>query len=253
MSFLLEFAGRDSSHAQRILAPYLPYLLAGISERFAAERQPSRDPKATKVSSLPPGEPRYGPADLLSPNILFDLKGNGQLDSIVVTDTTGSLLASDLHAALLAAATRGDVFGPYADSSVRTRLDLTVGLGEWTGFANWPAFTLYAPLDRPLRADANNNIGGYPADALGWEGRLLFQFKVDANGRAEPGTAKVLGAENVTWKSDRHRMAFENFKRQVEAALPRMRFTPAESLGCVVDSWAQQEFIFTMKTGPAIP
>lgn len=253
VSFLLEFAGRDSSDAQRILAPYLPYLLAAISERFAAEHQPTRDLTAAKAGALPPGEPRYKPADLLSPNILFDLKGNGQVDSIVVTDTTGSLLASDLRAALLAAAARGDVFGPYADSTVRTRLDLTVGLGEWTGSANFPAFTLYAPLDRPPRADPGNNVGGYPPDALGWEGKLLFQFSVDENGRAVPGTAKVLGAENVVWKSDRYRMAFENFKRQVETSLPRMRFTPAESLGCTVSSWVQQEFVFTMKSGPAIP
>lgn len=253
MTFLLEFARRDSSDAQRILAPYLPYLLAGISERFAADHQPSRDLKATKASMLPPGEPRYGPTDLLSPNILFDLRGNGQVDSIIVTDTTGSLLAVDLKAALLAAAARGDVFGPYADSSVRTRLDLTVGLGEWTGAASWPAFTLYAPLDRPPRADPNNNVGGYPRDALGWEGKLIFQFSVDDNGRAVPGTAKVLGAENVVWKSERYRTAFDNFKRQVEESLPRMRFTPAESLGCIVSSWVQQEFVFTMKSGPAIP
>ena len=32
-----------------------------------------------------------------------------------------------------------------------------------------------------------------------------------------------------------------------------VKLTPAESLGCTVSSWVQQEFVFTMKSGPTIP
>lgn len=252
-SFLLHFASADSTEGRRILEPYLPFLLAGIAERYIAERQPSRDPADKKAKALPPGEPRYGPADVLMPSVLFDLVGNGAVDSIEVVDTTGSPLAADLKAAILAASARGNVFGPYADSSVRTRLELTVGGGEWPNFASWPAFTLYAPVNRPARSDPDNNVGGYPANGLGWDGKLQFQYRVGVDGRAVPGTVSVLGAENVVWKSERYRAAYESFKQQVERALPRMRFTPAEEHGCVVETWVQQEFVFTMKGGPAIP
>ncbi len=186
------------------------------------------------------------------PSVDFDVLGNGAIDSIHIADTTGSVLAADLKAALLAASASGNVFGPYADSSVRTRLTLRVVGGEWRDFAIWPAFTLYTPVARPARADPNNSVT-YPPDGLGWNGTLHLQYMVGQDGRAIPGTTSVLGAENVVWKNERYRAAFESFKEQVERALPRMRFTPAEENGCVVSTWVQQEFVFTMKSGPAIP
>ena len=252
VSVMLDFATRDSSDAQRILEPYLPLLLGGIADAFIAERQPSRVREA-KVKDLPAGEPRYSPKDLRHQQVLFDLLGNGRVDSVVVVDTTGSLLVADLKSALLAAVARGDVFGPYADSTVRTRLELTAGLGEWKGFPAWLAFTLYAPVTRPVRPDYRNPPPDYPPEGLGWNGKLVFQYLVDENGRAVPETAKVLGAEGVVWKSERYRLAFESFRDQVIKSLSRMRYTPQEHLGCVEPSYVQQEFVFTMHGGPAIP
>jgi hypothetical protein len=253
VSFMLDFAVRDSSGAQRILTPYLPFLLGGIADAYVAQWQPSRTREARTVKDLPPGEPRYGPANLVEPSVQFDLLGNWRVDSITVTDTTGSLLAADLKAALEAAASRGDVFGPYADSSVRTRLELTAGLGEWRDFPSWLAFSLYAPVTRGIRADHRNPTPGYPPEGLGWEGKLVFQYLVNEEGRAVPETAKVLGGENVEWKSERYRAAYESFRSRVIASLARMRYTPQEHLGCVTPGYVQQEFVFTMKSGPAIP
>ena len=254
VSFGLWFTSADSS-AKRILGPYLPFLLEGIAKSFAAEWQPSRPVDAKiKVKDLPAGEPRYGPIDLLNPSILFDLVGNGTIDSIVALDTTGSKLSADLKAALMAAAARGDVFGPYADSTIRTRLELTAALGEWgPTFPSWLAFTLYAPVGRPIRPDHRNRTPVYPAEGLGWDGKLVFLYMVDENGQAVVETAKVVGAEGVVWKSERYRLAFEGFRTEVIKALGKMRYKPEERLGCSIAAWAQQEFIFTMKSGPAIP
>ena len=106
-------------------------------------------------------------------------------------------------------------------------------------------FTLYMPVSRPVRADPRNIGPGYPADALEWNVKLLFQYMVDENGRAMPGTATVLGADNTVWESDRQRQAYERFRRQVELALPAMRFTPAELNGCYIRAMVQQQFVFT--------
>ena len=245
ISFALEISPSDSSEAQQRLRPYLPFLLSGIAERWIAEHQPTRDINAPKTKNPPPGEPRYGPADLSSRMVMFDLMGNGTVDSIIVDDTRPSTLMADLKAAIQAAAARGDVFGPYADSSVRTRLGLVAGPGMFMSVLEWPAFTLYMPVGRPARAHPRNTVGGYPVDALEWNGKLLFQYMVDENGRAVAETARVLGAENVVWKSNAQRQAFELFKRQVERALPTMRFMPAELNGCYIKTFVQQEFVFT--------
>lgn len=245
VSLQLAIQPGDTSEAQRRLEPYLPFLLSGIAERYAAEHQPTRDLTVAKTRTLPPGEPRYSPADLTAWMVTFDLKGDGTLDSIAA-DTADLPLIADLKAAILAAAARGDVFGPYADPGIRTRLGLIPSLDDLSDPVGWPAFTLYTPINRPARAHPGNDVGGYPADALGWNGKLLFRYKVNEHGRAVPESAFVLGAEDIIWKSDRHRQAYETFKRQVEKALPTMRFSPAEVHGCYLTTWVQQEFVFSM-------
>ena len=244
VSFALEIEAGDSSEAHKRLRPYLPFLLSGIAERWIAEHQPTRDINAPKTKNPPPGEPRYGPADV-GRMVVIELRGDGTIDRVIADEKMPSTLTADLKAAVLAAAARGDVFGPYADSSVRTRLLLLIGMGEYMPMLEWPAFTLYMPISRPVRADPRNLGPGYPANALEWNVKLLFQFMVDENGRALPETATVLGAEDVVWKSDRERQAFELFKRQVERALPSMRFTPAEMNGCYIRTFVQQEYVFT--------
>jgi hypothetical protein len=244
VSFALEIEAGDSSEAHQRLRPYLPFLLSGIAERWIAEHQPTRDINAPKTKNPPPGEPRYSPADV-GRMVVIELRGDGTVDSVIIDQKRPSSLTADLKAAVLAAAARGDVFGPYADSSVRTRLLLLIGMGEYMPLLEWPAFTLYMPISRPVRAHPRNAAPGYPADALEWNGKLVFQYMVDENGRAVPETAKVLDSEYIVWKSNRQRQAFELFKRQVERTLPTMRFTPAELNGCYIRTFVQQEFVFT--------
>ncbi len=66
------------------------------------------------------------------------------------------------------------------------------------------------------------------------EGVVLAQFVVDANGQFEPGSFKVLRSS--------HRM----FTQAVEAAIPAMRFSPAELRGTPVRQLVQQPFTFSL-------
>ena len=66
------------------------------------------------------------------------------------------------------------------------------------------------------------------------QGEVLAQFIVDANGQFEPGSFKVL------------RSSHDEFTQAVAAALPNMRFTPAEYQGTRVRQVVQQPFTFSL-------
>jgi periplasmic protein TonB len=68
----------------------------------------------------------------------------------------------------------------------------------------------------------------------GITGAVMAQFVVDANGRAEVQTFKVL-------KSDH-----EELSEAVRRSLPDMRFTPAEKGGHKVKQLVQEPFTFTI-------
>ncbi|MCC7053462.1 MAG: TonB family protein [Gemmatimonadaceae bacterium] len=68
----------------------------------------------------------------------------------------------------------------------------------------------------------------------GVEGEALVQFIVDTTGRAELGSFKVLRASH------------DAFGQAVRAALPRMRFLPAEIGGRKVRMLVQQPFAFAL-------
>ena len=68
----------------------------------------------------------------------------------------------------------------------------------------------------------------------GVEGEALVQFVVDTTGRAELGSFKVLRASH------------DAFGQAVRAALPRMRFLPAEIGGRKVRMLVQQPFAFAL-------
>jgi hypothetical protein len=61
--------------------------------------------------------------------------------------------------------------------------------------------------------------------SAGVGGRVLAQFVVDTAGRVEPGSLRVLSTSHP------------QFTAAVEAALPRMRFLPAEAAGRRCGSW----------------
>src|SRR5688500_11003513 len=136
VSVLLEITPDDSSEAQQRLRPYLPFLLRGIAERCVAEHQPGRGINAPKTKDLPPSEPRSGRTDV-GPTLSVDVPGTGTIDSIIVSGRRNTPLTNDLQAAVLAAEARGDVCGPYADPSVRTRRALLAARGDFTTSLNW--------------------------------------------------------------------------------------------------------------------
>jgi periplasmic protein TonB len=70
--------------------------------------------------------------------------------------------------------------------------------------------------------------------SAGVEGEALVQFVVDTLGRAEPGSFRVLRETHAA------------FGESVRAALPRMRFLPAEAGGRKVRMLVQQPFAFAL-------
>ncbi len=69
------------------------------------------------------------------------------------------------------------------------------------------------------------------------EGEVLAQFIVDADGKYEPGSFKVLKSSH------------DLFTQAVKNALPNMRFDPAEVGGRKVKQLVQQPFTFSLSKG----
>ncbi|HEX2779756.1 MAG TPA: TonB family protein [Gemmatimonadaceae bacterium] len=91
-------------------------------------------------------------------------------------------------------------------------------------------------VEKPAEALPGGSRPAYPAplSAAHVEGEVLVQFVVDTAGRVEPGTFKVLETTNAV------------FADAVEAALPGMRFSPAELHGRLVRQLVQQPFVFRL-------
>ena len=107
--------------------------------------------------------------------------------------------------------------------------------GTETTHSDHPMFVFQ--VDKPAAALPGTAQPAYPAmlTASGVEGRALVQFVVDTLGRAELASFKVLVASH------------EAFGSAVRAALPRMRFLPAEAGGQKVRMLVQQQFAFAIK------
>jgi protein TonB len=75
----------------------------------------------------------------------------------------------------------------------------------------------------------------YPANLNGVEGRVLVQFVVGTDGRAEMATFKVL------------RSTDDAFTAAVRAVIPLLRFTPAEASGKKVRQYVQMPFEFRVQ------
>ena len=106
--------------------------------------------------------------------------------------------------------------------------------GTETTHSDEPMFVFQ--VDKPAAALPGTAHPAYPAmlTASGVEGRALVQFVVDTLGRAELASFKVLDASH------------EAFGSAVRAALPRMRFLPAEAGGRKVRMLVQQQFAFAL-------
>lgn len=106
---------------------------------------------------------------------------------------------------------------------------------------------------------AGNRVPDFPMSAMEWEGKLLFQFTIDADGRPVRGSTKVLKAQPLSWRpyvmgaqppgtpSTNINEAFAAFRREVETALRRMQYVPAEYFGCRTATWVSQWFEFRLR------
>ena len=91
-------------------------------------------------------------------------------------------------------------------------------------------------VEKPALAISGSGAPNYPSvlRSTNVQGRVTATFVVDTSGRAEPGTFKALESDH------------ELFTQAVRAALPRMRFIPAEVGGRKVKMWVQQAFEFKL-------
>ena len=91
-------------------------------------------------------------------------------------------------------------------------------------------------VEKAAAAIPGSGAPAYPEmlKSSGVEGEALVQFVVDTTGRAEVGSFKVLRASH------------DAFGQAVKAALPRMRFLPAEIGGKKVRMLVQQPFAFAL-------
>lgn len=91
-------------------------------------------------------------------------------------------------------------------------------------------------VEKAAAAIPGSGAPAYPEmlKSSGVEGEALVQFVVDTTGRAEMGSFKVLRATH------------DAFGQAVKAALPRMRFLPAEIGGKKVRMLVQQPFAFAL-------
>ena len=91
-------------------------------------------------------------------------------------------------------------------------------------------------VEKAAAAIPGSGAPAYPEmlKSSGVEGEALVQFVVDTTGRAELGSFKVLRASH------------DAFGQAVRAALPRMRFLPAEIGGRKVRMLVQQPFAFAL-------
>lgn len=102
-----------------------------------------------------------------------------------------------------------------------------------------PLLGLRLPIRRITRAigpRAGNRAPLYPADLrkAGVEGKTVFEFVVDADGRPDLTTVQVMSA------------TAPQFLKAVLDALPDMRFEPLQVEGCPVPALVQMPFEFTL-------
>jgi protein TonB len=91
-------------------------------------------------------------------------------------------------------------------------------------------------VEKPVVALANSAAPRYPEvlKGAGVEGEVVATFIVDTTGRADVASFKILKSPS------------DLFSAAVRAALPNMRFLPAEAAGKKVKQQVQQSFVFAI-------
>ena len=154
--------------------------------------------------------------------------------------------ALELNPALLDAVARADsmgAFGPLPDYVRGDSLVMRVRLGQSPprGATALPLVAMVVPyvrLDRPAsQIPRAGRPPQYPdvARVQNIEEKLLVQFIVTAEGRADMSTVRFL------------RASYRDFAEAVLHALPTFRFKPAEVGGCPVPQVVQMPFEFSLR------
>ena len=91
-------------------------------------------------------------------------------------------------------------------------------------------------VEKPVMPAPGSPAPRYPEllKSAGVEGEVVASFVVDSAGRADPATFRILKSANAL------------FDAAVKAALPAMRFIPAEVGGRKVKQQVQQPFVFAI-------
>jgi TonB family protein len=98
-----------------------------------------------------------------------------------------------------------------------------------------------AEVDREVQRDPTSAAPEYPPylEENHIEGSLTVEFVVDTTGSPDSTSLKVIHSSHPA------------FEQSLRAALPHMRFVPAELSGRLVRQWVRQEFRFLMPDQPA--
>ena len=98
-----------------------------------------------------------------------------------------------------------------------------------------------AEVERQVQRDPTSAAPAYPPFLMEnhIEGSLTVEFVVDTTGDADSTSLKVIHSSHPA------------FEQSLRAALPHMRFVPAELGGHLVRQWVRQEFRFLMPDQPA--
>jgi protein TonB len=98
-----------------------------------------------------------------------------------------------------------------------------------------------AEVERVVQRDPTSAAPEYPSylQENRIEGSLTVEFVVDTTGSADSASLRVVHSSHPA------------FEQSLRAALPHMRFVPAELGGRLVRQWVRQEFRFLMPEQPA--
>lgn len=117
----------------------------------------------------------------------------------------------------------------------RTVPGTEAGLSEGGGVQ--PVYAFDAQLDRPVERHPTAGAPDYPADLLARriEGYVVAEFTVLPDGRADSASLVIA------------QVSHPGFAEALRAAMPRLRFIPAEHQGRRVSQRVQQRYIFRVE------
>lgn len=206
-----------------------------------------------RVERTADGRARLLPADEIYPPGVtlsvasFSLRHDGSLTNVDLSRVVHDGFRAALQARFDSIAARGGV-GGFDSSGLPPEIPITLQLNTRidTTDAAAPLFTLEIPIEHVATMRSGNSPPPYPEEArsLGVEASVLLTFIVDRDGSVRDESIRVLGRGRVT-SIDQSRL-YSAFERAAKLAVRRYRYSPAQVLGCRIQMWVQQPFVFSM-------